>query len=201
MLAGLPYYIIKAANRCDAPRPRSQWHRVSSRQECVHSYLRFCPPRKRAAPTVSGKIDEFSFLPPPAPSPLLPTPLFHHHSRINNTDFRSLRPPPDVGVPLYFAQSLPLCPVPNPPLRSCSILLLQEIRDSFSLPSSPCLSLSLSLRPLNHRIRLIPYDARGNFRKNITFPRTIRSIPREKYNLFPCSHSDYRRAFSIPLPR
>lgn len=62
-------------------------------------------------------------------------------------------------------------------------------------------SLSLSLRPLNHRIRLIPYDARGNFRKNITFPRTIRSIPREKYNLFPCSHSDYRRAFSIPLPR
>lgn len=61
MLAGLPYHIIKAANRCDAPRPRSQWHRVSSRQECVHSYLRFCPPRKRA-PTVSGKIDEFSSL-------------------------------------------------------------------------------------------------------------------------------------------
>lgn len=60
MLAGQPYHIIKAANRCDAPRPRSQWHRVSSWQECVHSYLRFCPPRKRA-PTVSGKIDEFSF--------------------------------------------------------------------------------------------------------------------------------------------
>lgn len=28
------------------------------------------------------------------------------------------------------------------------------------------------------------YEAKSNFRKNITFPRTIRSIPREKYNLF-----------------
>lgn len=133
-------------------------------------------------------------LPPPPYSALSPS-LSHQQHRFPF-------PPSSTGCRCTALFRPISSPLPRPKSTSSLLLHFTFTRNSRQfLVSFLSVSLSLSLRPLNHRIRLIAYDARGNFRKNITFPRTIRSIPREKYNLFPSSHSDYRRAFSIPLPR
>lgn len=149
MLAGLPYHIIKAANRCDAPRPRSQWHRVSSRQECVHSYLLcFCPPRKRA-PTVSGKIDEFSFL---------------HRDRDPKL------PPPSSPLLLYHLTPSPCCVA----LRCvASSLLTSRIDDADRFPFPPLDIDRMSVyRFISSRHTIARYSLQRIISRNCRRPRT-----------------------------
>lgn len=107
--------------------------------------------RNASTPTSAFALHENEQPPPfPArstnsPSCLLPlpppTPLFHHHSRINNTDFRS--PPSLHRMSVYrFISPNLFAPSPNPPSVTSSLLLrftrnLRQFLASF-------LSLSLS---------------------------------------------------------